>query len=396
MRRILIVTLFSALIGLMVSPGLPALAQGNDPPSLAAATPGLTLFTQYPAEEVAIGENVTLNLILRTGSTPETVKLELQDLPQGWTAMFKGGGRVVEAAYVEPENDTKVDLRVDPPKDVTAGVYNFSVVARDDNGQEVKLPIQLTVTEKLPPNLNFSAELPTLRGAPDSTFRYNATLKNEGDTDLSVNLVADAPPGFQVGFKLSGQDVTNIPLAANETKRLSVEAKAFQDIPAGDYPIQVQAQGGEAQAAIDLTAEVTGQQELTVTTPDGRLSGQAYVGQVTPLKLVVQNTGSDAAHNVQLSASQPAGWKVEFEPKQLAEIPAGKQMEVTANVQPSDQAIAGDYVISLRATPEDGPAKPADFRITVLTSTLWGIVGIGLIAVAVVVVGLAVMRFGRR
>jgi uncharacterized membrane protein len=97
-----------------------------------------------------------------------------------------------------------------------------------------------------------------------------------------------------------------------------------------------------------------------------------------------------------LSASQPAGWKVEFDPKQIAEVPAGKQVEVTANIQPADQAIAGDYVVTVRAKPEDGPAKPADFRITVLTSTLWGIVGIGLIAVAVVVVGLAVMRFGRR
>ena len=48
------------------------------------------------------------------------------------------------------------------------------------------------------------------------------------------------------------------------------------------------------------------------------------------------------------------------------------------------------------AQPQDGAAKTADFRITVMTSTLWGIVGVGLIAVAVVVVGLAVMRFGRR
>ena len=399
MRRILVVSLFLTLIGLMVSPGLPALAQSptNDLPQLAAApTQGLDLFTPYPAQEAAIGESVTLNLTLRTGSTPETVKLNLQDLPKGWSALFKGAGRVVEAAYVEPENDTKVDLRLDPPKDVAAGTYNFTVIAQPENGQEVKLPIQLTLTEKLPPSLNLSVDLPTLRGAPDSTFRYNVSLKNEGDSDLSVNLVSDTPPGFQVGFKLNGQDVTSVPVAANETKRLSVEAKAYPDLSAGAYPIKVQAQGGEAQAAIDLTAEVTGQQDLSITTPDGRLSGQAYVGQTTPLKLIVQNNGTAAAHNVELSATQPAGWKVEFDPKQLAEVPAGKQVEVTANVKPADQAIAGDYVVNVRATPQDGPAKPADFRITVLTSTMWGMVGIGLIAVAVVVVGLAVMRFGRR
>lgn len=374
--------------------GTPALAQGGDPPRLAAAD--LTVFTAYPAQEAAIGENVTFNLILRSGVTPQIVWLDTQDLPVGWTATFKGGGRVIEAAYVEPENDTKVDFRVDPPQDAAAGTYNFTVVARSDGGQQVSLPIELVVKEKLPPNMDFSVELPTLRGTPDSTFRYNVTLKNEGDADLSVNLVADAPPEFQVSFKLSSQDVINIPLAANESKHLSVEAKAYPDTSAGNYPINVLAQGGETQATTQLMAEVTGQAELTVTAPDGRLSGQAYVGDVTPLKLIVQNNGSASTHNIDLSASQPAGWQVDFEPKQIPELAAGKQLEVTARIQPAGQSIAGDYVVTVRAKPEEGPSKSADFRITVLTSTLWGIVGMGLIAVAVVVVGLAVMRFGRR
>ena len=372
----------------------PALAQGDAPPRLAAAN--LTVFTPYPAQEAAVGENVTFNLTLRAGTTPQIVRLDTQDLPDGWTATFKGGGRVIEAAYVEPENDTKVDFRVDPPKDVAAGAYNFTVLARSDDGQQVSLPIELVVKEKLPPNMEFSTELPTLRGTPDSTFRYNVTLKNDGDADLSVNLVADAPPDFQVSFKLSGQDVTNIPLAANESKHLSVEAKAYPDTPAGDYPINVLAQGGETQATTQLTAEVTGQSDLVVTAPDGRLSDQAYVGNVTPIKVTVQNSGSAPARNIELSASQPSGWQVEFQPKQIPELAANNQVEVTANIQPSGQAIAGDYVVTVRAKPEDGPSKSADFRITVLTSTLWGIVGIGLIAVAVVVVGLAVMRFGRR
>jgi uncharacterized membrane protein len=53
-------------------------------------------------------------------------------------------------------------------------------------------------------------------------------------------------------------------------------------------------------------------------------------------------------------------------------------------------------MLTFRAQPNEGTAKSADFRITVQTSTLWGIAGIGLIAVAVVIVGLAVVRFGRR
>jgi uncharacterized membrane protein len=38
----------------------------------------------------------------------------------------------------------------------------------------------------------------------------------------------------------------------------------------------------------------------------------------------------------------------------------------------------------------------SDFRITVTTSTLWGIVGVGIIAAALLVLVGAVARFGRR
>ena len=43
-----------------------------------------------------------------------------------------------------------------------------------------------------------------------------------------------------------------------------------------------------------------------------------------------------------------------------------------------------------------GEQASVDFRITVTTSTLWGIVGIGIIAVALLVLLGAVARFGRR
>jgi uncharacterized membrane protein len=41
-------------------------------------------------------------------------------------------------------------------------------------------------------------------------------------------------------------------------------------------------------------------------------------------------------------------------------------------------------------------SSSADFRITVSTSTLWGLVGVLLVAVALGVVTFAVNRYGRR
>jgi len=395
MRRIRTIALVTTLLSLVLVayPGMPALAQDGDQPQ--ENTEPLTIFTRYPAQEAAIGDNVTFNLTLRGGAAPQIVRLEVQGLPEGWMSTFRGGGKVIRAAYVEPGDDTSVDLRLELPKDVQSDTYRFQVIAHGE-GERAELPIELTVKEKLPPSLEFEVELPTLRGTQDTTFRYNATLRNEGDEDLSVNLVADAPPGFQVTFKLTGQDVTSIPVAANESKRLSIEVRAFVEVPAGAYQVNVLAQGGEARATTTLTAEVTGKPDLTVTTPDGRLSSKAYAGDETPLTLVLRNTGSAPARNIELSASSPSGWSVEFEPEQIAEVASYQQVELTVKIRPAEQAVAGDYVVTVRARPEEGTSESAEFRITVLTSTLWGIVGVAPIAVAVVVVGLAVMRFGRR
>ncbi len=395
MRRVWMVTVLVALLLSVanVSVPTPVLAQEGGQPQ--DDVPGLTIFTRYPVQEIAIGENVTFDLKLRSGTSPQVVYLDTQNLPEGWTATFKGGGKVVRAAYVEPGDDTSLSLRVELPAEVQPDTYRFSVVARGED-ENAELPIELIIKEKLPPSLEFEVDLPTLRGTPDTNFRFNVTLKNKGDEELSVNLMADAPSEFLVIFKSGGQEVTSIPVGANESKRLTVEAKPFVEVPADTYQFDVTAQGGDVRAETTLFAEVVGKPELSLAAPDGRLSGQAYAGEETSLKLVLRNDGSAPVRNIEMSASQPAGWEVKFEPEEIVEIAAGQQVEVTALLRPTKQAIAGDYMVTFRARPEGAASEAAEFRITVRTSTLWGIVGVALIAVAVVVVGLAVMRFGRR
>lgn len=392
MRRFLPLLVVTSL--LLALTALPAAAQTPTPQPTTGGKP-LVLFTSYPSQIVGLGETVTFNLKLRAGERAQVVQLEMKELPAGWTATFRGGARNIQAAYVEPGTDATVDLRLEPSAEVTSGTYRFVAVARGE-GAVSELPLTLTVREKVPAKLSLTTDLPIIRGPRTSTFRYNVTLKNEGDDDLTVNLFVETAPGFAGVVKVGGNEVTSIPLDGNQTKTLSVEVKAFQEVPAGAYPMRLRADAGDARAQLDLAAEVTGQVELAISAPDGRLSGRAYAGREEPLTIYIQNLGTAPARDITLSASQPTGWTVEFEPKRIDEIGAGKQVEVTAKIKPSDKAVAGDYMVTVRAQPESGANKSADFRITVLTSTLWGVVGVALIAVAVAVVGLAVMRFGRR
>lgn len=391
MRRVtLLVVLFCAacLTGWAAAP-LTAFAQETPP-----APTNLTLFTRFPGQQVAIGETVNFPLILRAGRA-QTVRLSVNDLPEGWTAALRGDGRVIRSAFVNPGEDTRVELRIEPAAGTAPGEYTLSVLAVGAD-ERAELDLTLAVQAQLPPSLRFEADLPNVRGAPDSTFRFTTTLRNDGDTDLSANLLARAPAGWAVTFRSGGQEVSSLPITANGSQNISVEAQAPEGVPLGSYPIYITAEGGDVNAELALTAEVVGQPAVALTTVDGRLSGSATLGQSTPFTLVVRNTGSAPAENITISATPPTGWSVEFAPATIASLDPGAQLEVTATLRPAEQAVAGDYVVGFTARPEEGRSSSIDFRVTVLTSTLWGVIGIGLIAVAVGVVGLAVSRFGRR
>jgi uncharacterized membrane protein len=268
-------------------------------------------------------------------------------------------------------------------------------MAASDQAQ-ASLPIDIVVQQKLPPSLNLDVALPMLRGKPDGTFRYSATLKNEGDEDLNVDLLAEAPAGIDVSFKSGGQDVTTLPLEANASKTISIEASPLYKLAAASYPLAVHARADSANADVSLTAEVVGQSDLILTTPDGRLSGEVSSGEETSINLLLQNIGSSAAKTINLTSNAPNGWTVNFDPQDIPELAPGEQTGVIAHVQPADKAIAGDYVLSFKAQAKDNAIQTIDYRATVRTSTLWGISGLVLIAVSVGIVGLAVSRFGRR
>jgi uncharacterized repeat protein (TIGR01451 family) len=157
--------------------------------------------------------------------------------------------------------------------------------------------------------------------------------------------------------------------------------------------VKVSAEGATAEQKVTL--QISGQGQLSLTSKDGRLSGEAQVGKTAEYTLVVGNDGTAAIDNVELSGSVPSDWKVEFNPKALQNVAPNEKKEVKVSVTPSEKAIAGDYVASFRANGR-GDSKSADYRITVTTSTLWGMVGIGIIAIALLVLLGAVARFGRR
>ena len=381
-----------ALLFLLLLPSVGAYAQA-DPPGVK----GLFLLTDYPSQTVRAGEVTTIRVkVNNTGQLPEPLALALSGVPAGWKIDLLGGGQPVGAVMVGINQDVTVQLRVEVPKDAPIGAQTVTLTAKGPM-QQASLPLTLSVGTEAPAKLSLKARLPSLRGTPRSTFEYTLTVGNDSGKDLTVALAAQGPANFQSSFAegFGSNEISSIPIEAGQTTDIKLKVTPPRDVKAGDYPVlvRVAAEGGTAEMRVAL--QVSGQGKLALSTKDGRLSGEAEIGKTSTYTLVLTNEGTAPLDEVELSGTVPANWKIEFDPKSIAAIAPNDRKEVQVMVTPADKAVAGDYMASFRAAAR-GEQSAADFRISVTTSTLWGIVGIGVIAVALLVLLGAVARFGRR
>lgn len=376
------------------------LATGLAAPAAGAATHlvGLYLTTPYPALTVRPGEATTLDLTLHNfNEPPQSVALSVPQIAKGWKATFLGGGQPVAAAIVSPNGTGSLQLRLKPPKEAGPGDYRFVVEAKGGT-TDLRLPLTLTIRKGLPAKLKLTTDLPALRGPATAAFQFKVNIANDSGHNATVDFGSSAPKGFQVTYTQAygTQQITSIPIKAGQSKEIQAAVALPHHTPAGQYRVLFRVKSDLASAALPLGITVVGRAQLSLTGENGRLSGQAYAGTSTPLTLVLRNNGSAMARDIGFDASPPEGWKTHFEPKRLAALAPGQIARVKLLLTPSQRAIAGDYQLAVNANAAADLSDSQNFRITVLTSTLWGAVGIGIIAAALLVVVFAVARFGRR
>ena len=390
MRRLII------LLALLVVPVLGPQAFAQAP--MAPVMQGLFLLTDYPSQTVRAGEITTIRLKMQnSGLAPEPMALSLSGVPAGWKVDILGGGQAVASVMPGQNESVALQLRVEVPKDAQPGSQQIVLSARGNRLQSAELPLTLTVGTEAPAKLSLKSRLPSLRGTPRSSFEYTVTVGNDSGKDLTVALSAQGPANFQTTFTESfgSNEISSIPVEAGQTKDIKVKVTPPRDVKAGDYPVLVKVAAEGATAELRVTLQISGQGKLALSTTGGRLSGEAEIGKTSTYALVLTNDGTAAVDEIEMTGTVPTSWKVEFNPRTIATLAPNEKKEVQVLVTPADKAIAGDYVASFRAAAR-GEQASADFRITVTTSTLWGIVGIGIIAVALLVLLGAVARFGRR
>jgi uncharacterized membrane protein len=357
------------------------------------AADSIQLTTPYPAVAVAPGAKVTFDLSIKTASA-ERINLTLSNVPTDWTATLRGGGFVVDGVQTNGTDAATATLEVAVPADATASTQRITVGA-SGGGASTTLDLDIRVTPGAAGSVSLTTQFPQLKGASTTSFSFTLGLANDTADDLTFGVVAGGPAGWTVTAAVASEaQAASAVVKAGQTSSISVTAKAPSDATAGTYPITVDATSGDRTAHADLSIEITGSYSLTLTTTDGRLNANASAGGTTDLGVIVTNTGTADVNDVALGATPPNGWTVTFEPPTVA-VPANGTANAVAHIKPSADAIAGDYVASLRATSSAANAT-ADIRVTVETSLLWGAVGVALIALVLFGLWWTFRRFGRR
>lgn len=358
---------------------------------------GIYLLTDYPAVTVQPGTTATVSLNLRNYDVvPDRFALSVDGVPSGWAVTLLGGGQPVAAAMPETGGKVSLDLRIDVPKDAQIATRTLTVKA-DSGNTHVALPLAVTLAKDLPAKLSLQPQLPALRGSTRSSFDYTLSIKNDSGKKLLVSLAAQAPLNFDTSFTeaYGTQELSSIPIEAGKSKDVKLKVKPPEGADAGNYAVTAKVAAADATASTALKLELTGTPQLSLSGREGLLSARATAGQETSVPVVVTNNGTAPAEQVKMSGSAPSGWKVKFSPDTIARIAPDKHEEVQALLTPPAKAIAGDYVTSLKATAGSDSGN-ASFRVTVSTSTMWGVVGAGIIGAALLIMVGAVSRFGRR
>jgi uncharacterized membrane protein len=358
---------------------------------------GLYLMTDYPAVTVRPGTTSNIPLRLQNyGLGPERYRLSVTGVPEGWTATLLGGGQPVAAAMPAPDASVALQLRLDVPATADLSEQTLTVKA-EGQGNQATLPLNVALAKELPAKLTVTSKLPSLRGSPKSNFEYTLNIKNDSGRNLVASFAADAPANFETSFTeaYGSQELSSIPIEAGQSKDIKLKVRPPAIVGAGQFPVRVTVNAEDASAKAELALDVVGEPQLQVSGRDGLLSARAVAAQQSSIPVIVTNTGTAPADNITLAATAPSGWKVTFDPATIDRLVPGKDAEVQALVTPSDKSLAGDYMTSIRATSR-GENASSQFRITVATSTVWGMAGAGVIGIALLLMLGAVARFGRR
>lgn len=287
-----------------------------------------------------------------------------------------------------------------------AGLAGSQLVKADQKGSGDLFLLAPGQEEQPPPEekLEIESKYPVLSAKSGEVFEFSVDLKYQGGKRKRFDLTFATPPQW-AAIATAGYPEKQIPaiemgpaekFPVTESIKVKFGPVGGKYPEPGDYILTLEASSGDLRASIELKAVVTAKYEFKITTATGRLNTNADAGEDNHFSILLSNTGSAAIENITFSSTKPEGWSVTFTPEKVDSLDSGLTQEVDVVINPPRKTIAGDYQITLRAESKDFSPDPLKLRVTVLTPTIWGWVGVIIVLVVIAGVGVVFWRLGRR
>ena len=358
----------------------------------------LEMSTSYPGMTVRAGDSLEFSLDFYNGSgSGINAALSVTSIPEGWEGYFEGDGSEISHVYVKNgDNSSLATFYVTVPADAAEGTYTIRLQAAG-SGLSSTLELTLEVAGEELGSSSLTTQYANQEGAAGTSFTFDTTIQNNTAQEQTYSFSTNAPAGWTVSFTPSGEStqVAAITVAARSSQTMEVTVTPPSGVEAGDYTIPISAISATETLSSELGVTITGSYTLELSTPGGLLSFDATANRQTSVTLSVTNSGNVDLQNVNLTSSAPDGWTVEFSQSSIDVLEAGATQEITAYVTPSEEAMSGDYVMTMNVQNSEA-SDYAEFRVTVKTETVWGIVGVLLILAAAGGLWYVFRKYGRR
>jgi len=270
----------------------------------------------------------------------------------------------------------------------------------------VENQLVLAAEEQPPPaeQLQIECKYPVLSAKSGGVFEFSVDLKYQGSERKRFDLTLTTPPDWGA-FVVAGYPEKQIPAIemgpsglypTPETVKVQFGPLRGKFPEPGDYVLTLEASSGALKESIKLKAVVTARYELAMSTATGRLNTEVDAGKENHLSIELINTGSAVIENITFSSTKPEGWSITFAPDKVKSLDSGLTQEVDVVIKPPSKTIAGDYMITLKAESKEYSPDSLQIRVTVLTPTIWGWVGVLIVLVVIAGVGVVFWRLGRR
>jgi len=297
----------------------------------------------------------------------------------------------------------------------TGILYSQSVVlAKGEAGSTWRISQDQSSSpvEKIEMSCKYPRLEAAVRTAGSPAFSFDIDINyTGGEEPRAFDLDLQVPPQFTYSISPAAQAGANIlvlsldpKITYPQTVKLSINPHEWLMLEPGEYPVTFTVSSGELKEHLELMAIVTARYGLSIDTLNSRLNINATAGRDNNLTIMLSNSSTADLAKIKLSNSysnRPRGWEVTFNPEEIKSLPIGSSKEIVVNIKPDPKTVAGSYLIKLEAEAEAGSASQRvsdslEIRVTALTPTIWGWVGVGIIVL--IIVGLVIMfkRLGRR